>query len=627
MALFEQFPYLNFHELNTDWLIKVVNDWAKKYDSFETALKMLETDFDDLKKYVEDYFDNTDFKNLVSEKLEEMLANGELDNILGNLLNIARSYDTKADLENSDAPIGTYVIYDSAIYKIVENDNGYGIETTTGYAITDFSTKQIFSYDMEKALRWNLFNLSGGGWSVQGSAYSEELEKFAYFFRNNDASNNKIVFVDAQTGGISEASLPNCIGNDITYVNNLGWIVVNDYIDINVPNFLVLDNSGNIIDTINSVSDNWKMANISYDKKHNRLVSFVQTFTVIMTPEIVDGAFKLLATIPCPNASETMPNDNPYTARQGSFCDDNGNFFMISSIFFNDALRKPMVRISQISTYTGYVIATNDVIYNYNGTEAESGFIYKDKLYINGYWNNAISQLIMDRGEIAIKPSQRLTSIIYFDATNGKIINDGFTPDKPVSDLWLACSIAGSFEQSIVYMISDEPSANAGEISPIFKKTLIITSADNNKKNIYSRFWINNNAGYFEIQYAILNQADTNKCITVHSSNMQIVLYNTEINGSGNNQGKYIILMDDGGQCSLRQIVARNCYALANVARGVYFSASDLAGNNCNRVIDADEGAIACIDTVYRTFTGFTNIGEQFGGVIMQGATGVIPAP
>ena len=62
MPIFDNFPYTNFHELNLDWIIKMLRQYA------------------DTLEYVQTF----DVSGEVSKKLEQMLEDGELTNLLGN---------------------------------------------------------------------------------------------------------------------------------------------------------------------------------------------------------------------------------------------------------------------------------------------------------------------------------------------------------------------------------------------------------------------------------------------------------------------------------------------------------------------------------------------------------------
>ena len=79
-------PYSNFHELNQDWFLnefnKVIAQWKamqKNFDSMQDA-------FNDLKSYVQDYFENLNVQNEIDNKLEDMLKNGELGNVISSEL-------------------------------------------------------------------------------------------------------------------------------------------------------------------------------------------------------------------------------------------------------------------------------------------------------------------------------------------------------------------------------------------------------------------------------------------------------------------------------------------------------------------------------------------------------------
>lgn len=70
MGLFEQFPYTNFHGLNLDWLLKKMEELAKEMG--------------DLSTYVRSFID-TQIEPLIEAKLDEMVADGELDEILARM--------------------------------------------------------------------------------------------------------------------------------------------------------------------------------------------------------------------------------------------------------------------------------------------------------------------------------------------------------------------------------------------------------------------------------------------------------------------------------------------------------------------------------------------------------------
>lgn len=81
-----KFPYTNFHEMNLTWIIetvkKLVDEWIEMQDDFSN----LQGDFEELKKYVTDYFTKLEIDKEVRKILEEMKTSGELSEIISDAL-------------------------------------------------------------------------------------------------------------------------------------------------------------------------------------------------------------------------------------------------------------------------------------------------------------------------------------------------------------------------------------------------------------------------------------------------------------------------------------------------------------------------------------------------------------
>lgn len=75
MGLFNQFPYTNFHELNLDWIVSTVKELAEQY-------VQLNNNFDGLKVYIDEYFQNLDLSEEVRQELQKIVAAGEFDAIV-----------------------------------------------------------------------------------------------------------------------------------------------------------------------------------------------------------------------------------------------------------------------------------------------------------------------------------------------------------------------------------------------------------------------------------------------------------------------------------------------------------------------------------------------------------------
>lgn len=97
MGIFNRWPYTNFHEMNLDWIIEEVKKVV-------TEVEALDLSFDELKKYVEDYFKNLDISKEVNDKIDEMAASGELAQLILEALQLKSiiSFDNLASLKNAD---------------------------------------------------------------------------------------------------------------------------------------------------------------------------------------------------------------------------------------------------------------------------------------------------------------------------------------------------------------------------------------------------------------------------------------------------------------------------------------------------------------------------------------------
>ena len=86
MSIFNEFPYANFHEMNLDWILAKVKELAAEWLSYKENMELWKADteaaFRELKNYVMNYFANLDVDEEISDKLDQMLADGDLNSII-----------------------------------------------------------------------------------------------------------------------------------------------------------------------------------------------------------------------------------------------------------------------------------------------------------------------------------------------------------------------------------------------------------------------------------------------------------------------------------------------------------------------------------------------------------------
>lgn len=75
MGLFENFPYTNFHEINLDQIIKIMRQMQDEW-------RQVENDWDSMRDFINNYFDNLDVSEEVLQALQTMAGDGELNKII-----------------------------------------------------------------------------------------------------------------------------------------------------------------------------------------------------------------------------------------------------------------------------------------------------------------------------------------------------------------------------------------------------------------------------------------------------------------------------------------------------------------------------------------------------------------
>lgn len=90
---FNKYPYTDFHELNLDWILQTIKDQVAAWEEFHTTMTGEWTDMQEdwhdtkeawisLKNYVENYFATLDLQAEVNTKIDEMVADGTMDQII-----------------------------------------------------------------------------------------------------------------------------------------------------------------------------------------------------------------------------------------------------------------------------------------------------------------------------------------------------------------------------------------------------------------------------------------------------------------------------------------------------------------------------------------------------------------
>lgn len=81
-----KFPYTNFHEMNLTWIIETVKNLTEEWIEMQGKFTDLQGDFEELKKFITDYFAKLEIDKEVRKILDEMKASGELSEIISDAL-------------------------------------------------------------------------------------------------------------------------------------------------------------------------------------------------------------------------------------------------------------------------------------------------------------------------------------------------------------------------------------------------------------------------------------------------------------------------------------------------------------------------------------------------------------
>lgn len=81
-----KFPYTNFHEMNLTWIIETVKNLTEEWIEMQGKFTGLQGDFEELKKFVTDYFAKLEIDKEIRKILDEMKASGELSEIISSAL-------------------------------------------------------------------------------------------------------------------------------------------------------------------------------------------------------------------------------------------------------------------------------------------------------------------------------------------------------------------------------------------------------------------------------------------------------------------------------------------------------------------------------------------------------------
>lgn len=124
---------MSYYETLLGLLAYLKNTVIPTVNNNADAVAELQKLFTELKSFVDNYFDNLDVQQEINNKLDQMVEDGTLDNILNNYINVTKVYNTHQELMQDTGlvnnmkvkTLGYYEINDGgeAYYYITNNEN------------------------------------------------------------------------------------------------------------------------------------------------------------------------------------------------------------------------------------------------------------------------------------------------------------------------------------------------------------------------------------------------------------------------------------------------------------------------------------------------------------------------
>ncbi len=163
----EHFPYSNFHNLNQDWIIKIVKDFLDQYTNIQTVIENgltdLENKKDELEALLQEWYDthSEDIANQLADALEDLnewytLHQNYLDATLASKTN---TFNTMAEAKTAQCIESIPSDYTALSTEVSDNTNI--IETNISKNNFGIQLVNPLSTDYHAGKRWN----SSGGLS------------------------------------------------------------------------------------------------------------------------------------------------------------------------------------------------------------------------------------------------------------------------------------------------------------------------------------------------------------------------------------------------------------------------------------------------------------------------------